>query len=76
MVDYQRMSPQDRWLADKAAADASDPCRDFSRTLTRDVGGKLVQLSRAPSVERISEAEYAKLTYPEKVEYARRMSAR
>jgi hypothetical protein len=35
-------SPQDRWLADQAAADKNDPWRDPNVTLTRDAAGNLV----------------------------------
>jgi hypothetical protein len=37
------MSPQERWLADKAAADRADPWLDGSRVLARNKAGELVQ---------------------------------
>ena len=37
------MSPQERWLADKAAADRADPWLDGDRVLARNKAGDLVQ---------------------------------
>jgi len=40
------MSPQDRWLADQAAADARDPQRNPNIVLTKDAAGNLVARER------------------------------
>jgi hypothetical protein len=68
-------TPQDRWEAEQRAADAADPWRDHSRTLVRDSAGRYVQIARAPVADqRVDDATWARMTYPEKVAYAARMS--
>jgi len=40
------ISPQERWLSDRDAADRADPYRDQSKILTRGANGELVQRER------------------------------
>jgi hypothetical protein len=68
-------TPEQRWAEQQRAADALDPWRDHSKTLTRDAAGNLVQVARVPDTEqRLDDAAYARLTWPEKVAYAARFS--
>lgn len=71
------LTPQQRWDADRRAHDAISPWSDFSKTLTRDAAGKLVQVARAPDVlQPVDDATYNRMTYGEKIAYAARMSGR
>ena len=55
-------TPEQRWAEQQRAADALDPWRDHSKTLTRDAAGNLVQVARVPDTEqRLDDAAYARL---------------
>ena len=70
MTDYSLTLAQ-RWEAEQRAADALDPWRDFTRVLSRDAAGNLRQSPRtAPAAERVDQATYDRMTYPEKMAYA------
>jgi hypothetical protein len=72
--DFYSMTPQERWQEGQRALEASDPWIS-PRTLSRDVHGNLVQgPAQAVPVGRISQAEYDRMTYSERVNYAARMN--
>jgi hypothetical protein len=67
------MSPQERYAAERGAADAKDPWRDFTRTLTRNDAGAVVQQGSRASTStpaRVDDATYNRMSYPERVAYA------
>jgi hypothetical protein len=71
------LTPEQRWAAQQRAFDAISPWSDYSKTLTRDAAGKLVQVARAPDVlQPVDDATYNRMTYDEKKTYAARMSGR
>jgi hypothetical protein len=68
------LTPQQRADRDRASADAADPWKDHSRPLLRNAAGYIVQ-GPAPAAaqtasQKISDEEYAQLTFPEKIRYA------
>ena len=68
-------TPRDRWEAQMRDAAAADPWQDLSKTLIRDSQGNLVQVARAPVTDqRVDDATWNRMTFPEKVAYAARMS--
>jgi hypothetical protein len=67
------LTPQQRADRDRASADAADPWKDHSRPLLRNAAGYIVQGGAAPQSaqpQQISDEQYSKLTYPEKIAYA------
>ncbi|HZV07278.1 MAG TPA: hypothetical protein VE999_19500 [Gemmataceae bacterium] len=74
MKDFYSMTPQERWQEDQRQLEASDPWLS-PRTLSRDARGNLVQgPAQTVPAGRVSQAEYDRMTYSERVNYAARMS--
>jgi hypothetical protein len=72
--DFYSMTLEERWKADQLAADERDPWRS-TRTLSRDAHGNLVQSARtSPPAQRVDQAAYDRMTYPERVSYAAQFS--
>lgn len=77
--NFWDMTPQERYAAEHGAADAKDPWRDFSRTLTRNEAGAVVQQgtrAATPNAVRVDDATYNRMTYPERVAYAAQFAQR
>ena len=67
-------TPEQRWAEQQRAADALDPWRDHSKTLTRDAAGTLVQVARVPDTEQRPGAASRVLLGRKKSPYAARFS--
>jgi hypothetical protein len=78
--NFWDMTPQERYAAERAAADAKDPWRDFSRTLTRnDASAVVAQRPRTASnsaAVRVDDTTYQRMTYSERVAYAEQFPQR
>ncbi len=74
MNSHFDLAPAQRWEEQRRATAAADPWQDHSRVLLRNSEGRLVQVDRTVTDQRVDEATWNQMTYPEKVAYAARMS--
>lgn len=74
MVDQYSMTPQERWQVEQRKLEELDPWIS-PRPLLRNAAGYLVQgAAPAASTAKVSQAEYDRMTYSERLAYAERMS--
>lgn len=73
------LTPQQRAARDRVSADAADPWKDHSRPLLRNAAGYIVQggaHAQSTQPQRVDDATWNKMTYPERCRYAAAMSAK